>query len=1632
MKKSTLFIKKSDYHTPYVIMVIMYLVLLVPGLYAGMKSSTSSGPMFWENKGQIKGTQGEVREDVLFAFKSKELNLFLLDNGLSYQFHKTSTADPLRTELYRIDMRLKGANSTAQIIRAEKGTEVHHDLRKGISNIQAYGRVTYKDIYPNIDWVIFSQPEGIKHEFVVYPGGNPNMIRMEYLHQESLQIKEGSLYASSSMGTIQEKAPITFQNGKIVPSAYAQYGNEIGFIIPEFNPNQVMIIDPTIVWATYFGGMGMEEGGIPTTDLFGNVYLAGYTGSNFFGEIASSGGYQTMNGGRQDAFLVKFDANGNRLWSTYFGGESDEVLNMVKTDHQGNVYIAGITLSTTGIGSIGSHQSTISSTNTEGFLTKFDTHGNLIWSTYYGGNSNDIINDIVIDSLDNIYIVGTTNSANGIAQNGHENDNINNAYCAFLAKFNTSGVRQWGTYLKVNMPGSVQGVSIALDPVGNILISGRANDIGMATPPFQNTFQGDYDHYVAKFSPQCQLLWSRYFGGSGIEGVSRMQTDILGNIYILGETTSSTGIATLGMQTQMNGNNGVYLAKLDSSGHTLWATYTAFQYTFYSGGMSIRTNGNPIIAGVLSDSTGFVLNGIFNPLLPHLHAGSQMGFTEYDSTGHKIWGDLNSITPIYRTKGLHTDHNNFLYLSGDAVETLLAPFPFSTFQTQITGGYDCALLKINLTPSCDTSTIPILMANADTVCLNQNVQLSVIGGALNGATAWQWYSGGCGNTGVGTGTSITMQIQRDTIVYVRGEGGCSVPGACDSIRITLRPGITNNQISSGHVMCSATFPSLITGSIPTGTQGTVSYSWEYSNDEMFWQPEYDATQRDLQYQHVISSSFYFRRTVSDQGVCPSSISNSSLILVSGTAGNIISGNQTVMPSTIPGILSGSNPESNHTFQWEVSNDSVVWNVISGETQQDYQPAFPNTTQWYRRTMTSPSCAPSTSNVVRLIQGSYFVTIPSDTIYLCEGGNLHLSVNSSYPMPVDMYSWYGPTFYSTNQNNTINSVQQSQHGGTYSIIVMHVDGYTEIRTIYVHIYPVINRQLVSSNSPICQGGTLALTAPDIQGITYTWNGPGGFSSGNAASYRYNVTTAMAGAYTLTTSYPAGSCPDQPYVVNVVVTNASLLTAGSNTPICSGSAVYLTSSLIPGGSYLWTGPNGFQSSIRNPSISNSQVTHSGIYTLTVTGNACGASVVTTHVVVSQNPSTAVLSANSPVCEGNTLILSATEILGAGYVWRGPNNFTSTNNPASISNINKEGEGNYRVEITVPGCPSVNRSIGVVVLPGLLAIPTANSPLCTGSVLYLSTRTISGVTYLWQGPLGFQSNQQNPSRSLMTIQRGGIYTLTVSSACGSVSSTVTVDVFPNLAGISVSPSQTLCAGSPLTLTGTAVSGATISWLPPNQLSVPGSTLHIPSVDLSHQGTYLYRVVTPNCGTLSRNVNITIMNPAAISGSVNSPVCIGAPLYMNAAFVAGATYNWQGPNGFISNRQNPSRIRMATGNAGIYTLTVTLPVCGATILNFPVAVVPCREGNFESEANDADTIDEAISLNLYPNPAHTEVHVTWNGHNPVQLDIIDLQGKVLLQIEKAQGNEAIIDVRNLPSGVYWVRYTSGIHHGVTKLIKH
>jgi hypothetical protein len=151
---------------------------------------------FEENKGQITG-QDATR--VKYSYKAKGLSVFLLNNGIAYQFSKThypegykhldkfakseerekmeELAKQIRTETYRMDVQLVGANPNPTISTEGKSQDYTQYYNHNALEVHSYSKITYHNVYPNIDWVIYTKGEqGLKYDFVVHPGGNPNQI----------------------------------------------------------------------------------------------------------------------------------------------------------------------------------------------------------------------------------------------------------------------------------------------------------------------------------------------------------------------------------------------------------------------------------------------------------------------------------------------------------------------------------------------------------------------------------------------------------------------------------------------------------------------------------------------------------------------------------------------------------------------------------------------------------------------------------------------------------------------------------------------------------------------------------------------------------------------------------------------------------------------------------------------------------------------------------------------------------------------------------------------------------------------------------------------------------------------------------------------------------------------------------------------------------------------------------------------------------------------------------------------------------------------------------------------------------------------------------------------------------------
>jgi hypothetical protein len=253
---------------------------------------------------------------------------------------------------------------------------------------------------------------------------------------------------------------------------------------------------------------------------------------------------------------------------------------------------------------------------------------------------------------------------------------------------------------------------------------------------------------------------------------------------------------------------------------------------------------------------------------------------------------------------------------------------------------------------------------------------------------------------------------------------------------------------------------------------------------------------------------------------------------------------------------------------------------------------------------------------------------------------------------------------------------------------------------------------------------------------------------------------------------------------VVPFPTALAPGNNGPACEGASLDLFAATIAGAIYNWTGPNGFTSTLQNPTVAAiANAAMSGNYEVTASVNGCTSAIETTTVIVNATPSGLAPGSNGPICEGTTLNLSLTTIAGATYNWTGPDGFTSTlQNPTVAANANAFMTGNYEVTATLNGCTSIVETTNVSVNPIPLA-PTVsyNGPVDEGDTLALSASTVVGATYSWTGPDGFTSTLQNPTVSnATTLNMAGTYAVTVTvNGCASNAENILVIVNTTVGG-------------------------------------------------------------------------------------------------------------------------------------------------------------------------------------------------------------------------------------------------------------
>ena len=569
------------------------------------------------------------------------------------------------------------------------------------------------------------------------------------------------------------------------------------------------------------------------------------------------------------------------------------------------------------------------------------------------------------------------------------------------------------------------------------------------------------------------------------------------------------------------------------------------------------------------------------------------------------------------------------------------------------------------------------------------------------------------------------------------------------------------------------------------------------------------------------------------------------------------GNQSVCLGQ-PATLSASGAS---TYSWSPSS---YLNTTSGPTVISTPPA----NQTYTVTGTSADGCTGSTTVSVIVNPNPLVVYPANPV-ICFGHDTLITISGAAS-----YVWTPQTGI-VNHNPQYSQVTVSPSSTTiYTVTGYSAEGCSASIsfTVTVNPNPV---PVVTSNSPICDGSTLTLSATG--GTVYSWTGPNSFSSSSSGPSITGAGLSASGTYNVLVT-DANSCSASGSV-NVTVNPNPVPVLNSNSPVCAGSTLNLTAS--GGTTYSWTGPNSFSSSTQNPSISNATIGATGIYTVDV-GDANGCHTVSTiNATVNANP-VPVVSSNSPICAGSTLNLSASG--GTTYTWSGPNSFSSSTQNPSIGNAAVNATGTYSVIVgDANGCHTT-ATVSVTVNANPVPVVGSNSPICAGSTLTLSAS--GGTTYSWTGPDGFSSSISNPAITGAAVTATGTYSVNVGDAnnCHTVS-TVNATVNANPVPV-VGNNSPICDGFNLNLTATG--GTTFAWTGPNGFTSGAQNPSIASASLSATGTYTVDVGDANnCHTISTTSATVNPNPTpSITPLGPTEFCAGGSVMLDGGNYS--SYQW------------------------------------------------------------------------------------------------------------------------------------------------
>ena len=716
---------------------VFVIALILP---AFSQAETLNNNTFGKIPLSFEANNGQVDGRIRFLARGPGYGVFFTSDGAVMRLLGTDATVHMRWVGGNRKPRLEGLQPTATRTNYLTGP----DAALWHADVPNFSKVQYNDIYPGIDLTYYGNQRQLEYDLTVAPGVNSDRIRLQFDGVRKVELNtDGSLSLKTAHGEITQPMPVIYQevNGRRihVDGGYVVLNRRtVTFRLGAYDKTKPLVIDPTLVFSTYFGGTNTgttgDQGNAITLDAAGNIYVTGHTTSADFPLLNP---FQNTQRGQMDGFVFKLNPAGTDvLYSTFFGGTANDEGHSIAVDSGGNAFIVGFTSSDNFPTTADAIQRTKGPLQ-EGYLLKLSPAGNsILYSTYLGGNGDDRALSVAVDPKGGIYVTGFTGSTNFPVVNGVQTTNSGGTADVFVMKLGPTLSVVYSTYFGGR--GNDQPYGITVDAAGAAYVVGYTTSTNVdsngnqesrpnfpLTSPLQTVYGGGTDDaFIFKLNPAGATEFSTYWGGRGTDEATRVAVSPAGTVCFTGYTNSDTFPLVAPIQFVPIGGNDAFISCLGGDGKS------AVFSTLYGGeandggvGVGFDADGNVFVAGY-SDS---ILLRVVNAIQP-LNFGQREGFImKLDPAGQNVlYATYLGGDGVDAIVGLAVDAAGNAYITG-ITSSSTYPLAPNAIQPQNNGGQEVFVTKLNASDVVASSDFQISGQGGATVFTTANSTDPVFG-----------------------------------------------------------------------------------------------------------------------------------------------------------------------------------------------------------------------------------------------------------------------------------------------------------------------------------------------------------------------------------------------------------------------------------------------------------------------------------------------------------------------------------------------------------------------------------------------------------------------------------------------------------------------------------------------------------------------------------------------------------------------------------------------------------------------------------------------------------------------------------------------------------------------------------------